>query len=242
MKKALSLFTLLLLAVSTLTAQKLLQAVEAKNYGAAEKALKEGENVNTPTAEGQFPLWNAIWLGDTKMVELLLNHGADAKQKFKGENLINLLEVSSQEGHLEITRLLVKGGADVNERSSHGQTPLRIAARNGHVDLVRYFLSKGCEVDSKGDDGATPLEHAAGKGHLDIVKLLIEKGASVNVQDKEGDFALGEAARGGHLEVVNYLLSKGASTVLKNAEGQDAAEIARLAGQPKIQALLKSKG
>lgn len=241
MKKNFAILSLLLAIASMVSAQKLLQAVEAKDYKSTEQAIKAGEDVNAPNQEGQFPLWNATWHGDAKMVELLLKNGANAKQKFRGEQEIGLLEVSSQEGHLEITDLLAKAGADVNERSFRGQTPLRIAARNGHVELVKYFLSKGCDVNTKGEDGATPLEHAAGKGHLEIVKLLVQKGGDMNMQDKEGDFALGEAARGGFLDVVNYLLAKGADVSLKNAEGSTAEEIARLAGQPKIQALLKEK-
>jgi len=241
MKKTFSVLAIVLLLTPALHAQKLLAAVEAKNYADVEQAIKVGENVNTPRGDGQFPLWNAIWNHDTKMVDLLLKNGANAKQKFKGETEATLLEVAAQEGLLDIIKLLVASGADADERSTHGQTPLRTAARNGRTDLVKYFLSKGCEVNTKADDGATPLEAAAGKGHMDIVKLLVEKGADVNLQDKEGDCALGEAARSGHMEVVKYLLSKGANPSLKNMEGQNAAEIARLAGQAKIETFLKEK-
>ena len=240
MKMTISILLFLLTASPFLSAQKLIEAVEAKNYEAVKQYIKEGEKINEPTKDGQFALWAAVWNHDKMMVELLLKNGADAKQKFKGKDAdIACLEISAQEGLLDITQLLVNAGADIHERSVHGHTPLRIAARNGRVELVKYLLSKGGEVDTRGDDGATPLEHAASKGHLEIVMLLVEKGADVNVQDKEGDFPLGEAAGSGFIDVVNYLLSKGADTSLKNAKGNTAEEMARLAGQAKIQAILQ---
>lgn len=215
-------------------------AVEAKDYEQVQLYLQEGENVNKPNKKGQFPLWNAVWNGDTKMVELLLANGADPKQKFKGkEAQLSCLEIAAQEGLLEIAQLLVNAGADLNERGFRGHTPLRIAARNGRTELVRYFVTKGSDINSQGDDGATPLEHAASKGHIEIVKLLVESGANINLQDKEGDSALGEAARGGFIEVVTYLLAKGADVSLKNAQGYSAEVLAKLAGQAKIEEVLK---
>jgi ankyrin repeat protein len=240
MKRTIHLLLLLLVASPFLSAQNLIDAVEAKDYKAVKEYIDKGGKINKPNKEGQFALWAAVWNHDTQMVELLLKNGADAKQKFKGKEAeIACLEISAQEGLLEITQLLADAGAVIDERSFRGITPLRIAARNGRIELVKYFLSKGCDADSKGEDGATPLEVAASKGHMEIVVMLVEKGANVNIQDKEGDTPLGEAAKHGFIEVVNYLLSKGADTSLKNAEGKNAEELARLAGQAKIEGILK---
>lgn len=239
MKQQFFILFILLTTSTFVSAQKLLEAVEAKDYAAVEQYLKDGEKVNK-VKNGQFPLWQAVWKNDTAMVSLLLKYGADANQKFKKkEGDLTLLGVAAQEGSLEVAQLLVNGGADVNEKSFVGHAPIRIAARNGKIDLIKYFLSKGAEVDTEGDDRATPLEHAASKGHLEIVQLLFEKGADINHQDKDGDFPLGEAAKSGFIDVVKYLLSKGADTTLKNKEGYTAQDMARFAGQGKIELLLK---
>ena len=240
MKKILFVILFLVSTSQFVSAQKLIEAVEAKNYEQVEQYLKNGEKVNKPNKTGHFPLWNAVWNNDAKMVALLLNNGANAKQKFKGKKAdIACLEIAAQEGHFDIAELLINAGADIHERSFHGHTPLRIAARNGRADLVKYFISKGSVVDTRGDDGATPLEQAAAKGHLDIVMIMVESGANINIQDKEGDTPLGEAAQNGFIEVVSYLLSKGADTGLKNQAGNTAEERARLAGQAKVQEVLK---
>jgi uncharacterized protein len=242
MKKSFYILIVLLNISSFISAQTLVDAVHARNYDAVTQYIKDGQKVNKAIKTGHFPLWSAIWNHDTKMVELLLRNGADAKQKFKGKDArIGLLEISAQEGLLEITELLVNAGADIHEKDAHGQTPLRIAARNGREELVKYFLSKGSEVDTRGNDGATPLEQAANKGHLEIVKLLLEKGANINHRDNDGDCPLGEAAKNGFIDVVNYLLSKGADASLKNNKGYTAETLARLSGQAKVEALLKEK-
>ncbi|MGN6495297.1 MAG: ankyrin repeat domain-containing protein [Agriterribacter sp.] len=220
--------------------QPLLAAVEEKKYSEVEQLIAKGEKVNKTGKKGQFPLWIAVWNHDVKMVELLMKHGADAKQYFKTKDgKTSCLEISCQEGDLEIAKLLVDGGADPDQRGLGGHTPLRIAARNGRIDLVKYFIGLKCEVDTRGDDGATPLEHAATKGHFEIVQLLVENGADINIQDNDGDFPLGEAIKYGHIEVVKYLLSKDTDLSLKNKKGMDAAELARVYGQPKIAELLK---
>ncbi|MDF2192938.1 ankyrin repeat domain-containing protein [Paraflavitalea sp. CAU 1676] len=239
------LFVTLAMAIglsSMTNAQNLLEAVEAKDYVKTEQLLKEGAKVNKANKDGQFALWKAVWNDDEKMVELLLKNNADAKQLFKGKDgSFSCLSIASQEGFLNIAKLLVDAGADPNEKNFRGHSPLRIAARNGRTELVKYFVSKGAEADTRGDDGATPLEHAAGKGHLDIVTILVEHGANVNNQDNDKDFPLGEAARSGYIDIVNYLLSKGADISLRNKEGQSALDLARISGQAKVEELLKQK-
>ncbi len=123
-----------IMCATTLSAQKLIEAVEAQNYEQVEAYLKGGEKVNKPNKDGQFPLWNAVWNRDIKMVDLLLKNGADAKQQFKGKDShSSCLEIAAQEGLVEISKLLVEAGADVHERGFRGHTPLRVAARNGRV-------------------------------------------------------------------------------------------------------------
>jgi ankyrin repeat protein len=86
MSKNIHVLLLFLIFSLSLSAQKLIEVTEAKNYEAVEQYIKDGEKVNKPNKQGQFPLWVAVWNQDTKMVELLLKNGADAKQKFKGKD------------------------------------------------------------------------------------------------------------------------------------------------------------
>jgi ankyrin repeat protein len=52
------------------------------------------------------------------------------------------MNVACMQGHAEIARLLLEGGADVNKaaRDTPGLTPLILACKNGHGEVVRLLL------------------------------------------------------------------------------------------------------
>ena len=69
--------------------------------------------------------------------------------------------------------------ASVDERDTHGNTPLMNAARAGHALVVATLLDAGANVDSysNADHAWTALRWAARWGHTKCVKLLLAAGA-----------------------------------------------------------------
>ncbi|XP_078258030.1 protein phosphatase 1 regulatory subunit 27-like [Rhinoraja longicauda] len=61
-------------------------------------------------------------------------------------------------GSLDCVKLLLKYGAEVDQRDENGWTPLHIACSDGHADIARYLLSQGARVDAVNDDGAMPRD------------------------------------------------------------------------------------
>ena len=57
--------------------------------------------------------------------------------------------VSSQDGHLEIVKLLIANGADVNICDNQDVTALLLASQNGYVEVVKLLLDKGANVNTK---------------------------------------------------------------------------------------------
>lgn len=55
--------------------------------------------------------------------------------------------VASQEGHIEVVKLLVEHGVNVNTPNSSGYTPVYVAAYNGHAEIVRTLASAGAHLD-----------------------------------------------------------------------------------------------
>ena len=49
-------------------------------------------------------------------------------------------------GHLEIVRLLVKSGANVNSTTKTNSTPLRAACFDGHFEIVKYLVEHNAGI------------------------------------------------------------------------------------------------
>ncbi len=69
-------------------------------------------------------------------------------------------------GYADIVKLLIEHGANVNAKSSVGNTALTYACCGGYEDVVRILLDAGADVEHQNDNGHTPLMEAASCGHV----------------------------------------------------------------------------
>lgn len=110
---------------------------------------------------------------------------------------------AAREGHVESARVLLEGGADVDQVSVGDRTsPLLMAALNGQFDVALLFVEQGADPDlAASTDGASPLfavlqtqwapqsnypqprAHDRQEAeHLDVLRALVEAGADPNVR------------------------------------------------------------
>lgn len=90
---------------------------------------------------------------------------------------------------LEIIKLLIEAGANLNiQNPFDGTTPLIISSE-GDFDITKLLIISGVNLNIKNQFG-TALFRAIAFNDLNICKLLIESGIDVNIQNKDGETAL----------------------------------------------------
>ncbi|XP_066473553.1 ankyrin repeat domain-containing protein 34B [Tiliqua scincoides] len=116
---------------------------------------------------------------------------------------------------LRLTRLLLEGGAYINESNDRGETPLMIACKTKHVDhqsaskvkMVKYLLENKADPNIQDKTGKTALMHAClQKAGPDVVSLLLKSGADLSLQDHSGNSALIYAVNSEDKETFKVLL------------------------------------
>jgi ankyrin repeat protein len=115
------------------------------------------------------------------------------------------LMFAAREGHVDVARLLLEAGANVNEVDPNDITPLFMAISNNRIPMARFLIERGADIHAKDWYGRTPLfaaveirnvdlhyttfEHMVTaedrKAILDFIAFLLEKGVDPNIRVKE---------------------------------------------------------
>ena len=85
--------------------------------------------------------------------------------------------MASREGHVEVVRELLNGGADAYARSKKNETALMWASRNGHVEVSNVLLDAGADINAENSEGFTAYSFAVFGGRGAVKALLLSRGA-----------------------------------------------------------------
>lgn len=152
------------------------------------------------------PLYYASYFGLPKIVESLLDEGAEPKI---GDGPDDSLSASSMEGHADVVDILLRrcyGGESKEELKRY----LYLAASRGHAEAVEVLLTWGVPLDGNGGKYGTALQVAALEGYPSVVAVLLKRGANFKVVDARFGMPLSAASEKGHRRVMQLLLEAGA--------------------------------
>jgi hypothetical protein len=115
----------------------------------------------------------AVESNNLKMVQILLNAGADVKLKDQYSQTALMTLNGNTSG--EILKLIAQYGADVNSKNRSGQTALMEAARYGNFEAIKALIEVGADATLKDEYGNSALDFTSSE---EIIKLLTTYGAT----------------------------------------------------------------
>ncbi len=193
-------------------------------------------------------IFDAVKKNDTALVKSLLEKEASlANAKDESGRTPLHWAVRSNPINIELMKLLIDKGADVNAADSGKSIPLhRVAASRVEVrgckEAAELLIASGSNINAENTLGSSPLSSAMGRGQRVIVKLLAENGAMTPVSGKKGIEMLHNAAAGGFQELLDLLISRGTDIQSKNSIGRTLLHSAIVGGLSETARWLISRG
>ena len=163
-------------------------------------------------------------------------------EKFPQPAVVKALHVASARGRLDKVEILIKQGAEVEEKDLiFGCLPLHLATANGHLNIVKMLLDHKANVDAQNQKGETALHFAATTGQLEIAKVLVEHGADPNACNKKRRTPLHFSAANGHQYFVVILLDNRANIIARDYKSKTPLHFASANGHLDIVKILLEK-
>jgi ankyrin repeat protein/fermentation-respiration switch protein FrsA (DUF1100 family) len=206
------------------------------------------------------PLLMAVENGHFELAEQLLASGADPNAEPAGYTALHAISWvrkpirgdgdpspmgSGKYNSLDMVRILVAAGADINARFKRGKselgrftysgsTPFLLAAQASDVPLMKLLVELGADHTIPNADGTTPLLAATGVGALGdgdesagteeeaiaATEFLLKLGADIDAVDRNGETAMHGAAYQSRAELAKVLVENGASIDVWNHENR----------------------
>ena len=158
----------------------------------------------------------AAYNGDDRLVELLLENGADPKAVDRTGKTAMLY--AAGRGFAGIVGMLHAAGVDVNLALGNDLTALMWAAGFSNdvpptegLATVSLLLGLGAEVNRRDNRGRTALMTAAERDYAEVVDALVKAGAKPGIEDNEGKTARDLASAAGSLDAIKALGAAGSA-------------------------------
>ncbi|MCZ6470247.1 MAG: ankyrin repeat domain-containing protein, partial [Gammaproteobacteria bacterium] len=128
---------------------------------------------NAPAAAKKDDLHRAVLDQDITLVKRLLSKGADINEVgSRSFRYGSALHLAIREGYVDIAKLLLDRGAEVDVLDPNDFTPLHNAAWNGNLDLVKLLLDAGADINASTYDGDTPLSLAQNNDQAQVAEFI----------------------------------------------------------------------
>ncbi|XP_058262430.1 poly [ADP-ribose] polymerase tankyrase-2-like isoform X2 [Hemibagrus wyckioides] len=176
------------------------------------------------------------------------------------ETALHCASASPYPKRKHVCEILLRKGANINDKTKDLLTPLHLAAEKSHNDIIELLVKHEAKVNVVDGQGQTPLHRAAQRGHLQSCRLLMNAGSDplitslqgftpsqlskYNIQDTlhgpgvlagnlDTDRQLLEASKSGDLETIKKLCTL-QNVNCRDAEGRQSTPLHFAAGYNRV--------
>jgi ankyrin repeat protein len=168
------------------------RAIYKENLSMAKLLLSKEKHIMG--ANAQVLIMDAFSIKDPikkkEFIEYLLNKKIDIYNTLETNETSALREAVANNDY-NMTKLLLKHGANPNQHYAHSRTPLHTSLYNADIKIMKLLLEYKGDVNDVLYDGLTLLNHALRNNNTQKFKLLLDNNATLDVKDFINRYASG---------------------------------------------------
>ncbi len=209
-------------------------AAENTNATIVQLLITHGANINIQSPVFGTPLHRATFFNRTEIIKLLLDAKADISASSRIGQALN---IACLRGFYESTKLLIKNGADVNQKDPKGNFPLYYAISSGNDSkemISEILINAGAQTNLKLPNGQSLIELVTRQGYFKTARKILQQYPALICQtNKNKQSLLHLAAIKGYTDLVKLYLRSGIDPCLKDGRSKTAFDYARYYGHIK---------
>jgi len=202
---------------------------------------KAKANVNLRNNYGNTCIYKAIENGHLKVIQALVNGGADINHK--NNNGITPLMQAAWSGKLDCMKYLIDRKAELNDKDNKGETALMKSSFKNNLVCLKVLISSGASVSIKDNVGMLAIHHSCISGAKNTLKELIDKSIiTIDEKDNEGHTPMMIAAMNGHSKTILILIENRSLLNSVNKKQESALILASKLGRSEAVKVLLNAG
>lgn len=199
------------------------------------------------TGWNDTPITVAAKFGQRKVMEYLIQKGADVNQKGYWGFTASAIETALMVGKTQtVVTLLVNNATlptELHKTDIANQYLLKAASTNDSWSIEKILTYTEADINTHGDFMMhTPLHKAVMNDGLDATVKLLEMGAKINAVDLNGWTALHYAASNSDTQFAKLLIEKGAKVNAVDLNDRTPLYAAAMSGEEELVNLLVKSG
>ncbi|XEV07499.1 hypothetical protein FSHL1_012786 [Fusarium sambucinum] len=168
--------------------------------------------------------------GNIDVIQLLVEEGVCLDDTWKDDTWkrgVRAIQWASEEGQVEVVKLLIDSGANINVKTEDGSPILHSMCQTGHPETIKALVDAGADNEELDPFGFNPLAVSLYYGNLNAANVLIAAGSELSrIIKSHGAKLLYHAVAEDYTSIISFLLDNGVDLGERDEDGVQALEFA----------------